>query len=71
MKEQQEAVEKMVRNGGVKAAELTVTPKSLNRVIPPYIFLLCLKLLKNTERVSCFTTRMLFYYPEANINESL
>ncbi|XP_037551279.1 kinesin-like protein KIF15-B [Nematolebias whitei] len=31
VKEQQEAVEKMVRNGGVNAAELTVTPKSLNR----------------------------------------
>lgn len=40
VKEQQEAVEKMVRNGGFKAAEPTVTPKSLNRVIPLYIFLL-------------------------------
>lgn len=65
MKDQQEAVEKMVRNGGVKAAELTVTPKSLNRVIPAYIFLLCLKLLKNTECVSCFTIRMLFLMPRS------
>lgn len=32
VQQQQEAVERTVRNGGFQAADLTVTPKSLNRV---------------------------------------